>query len=195
MLATYGALLDSAADATPEDSANWDHVAQVFLHEHLLSWVPLFLHKVCDTTHAFYCAWAHQLARVLGATDLASPVADHLPAALRDAPELSDPRQDGGEAFLDGLLAPARSGLVFTRDDLTGLARDAELGRRIGERKYVLKGLLAQDGPAVLARLADLATQAAAFPLTAMPEVTRQWWRQRAEKSRRLLVELSAEAG
>jgi hypothetical protein len=194
MLATYGALLDSAEDAAEEDSANWQHVAQVFLHEHLLSWLPLFLHKVCDTTHDFYCAWAHELAGVLGAAELGEALGGTLPAALRDAAELPDPRRDGGEAFLDGLLAPARSGLIFTREDLASLARDAELGRRIGERKYVLKNLLAQDGAAVLDGLASLAEEAARQPLAAMPEVTARWWRARAETTRRLLTELAADA-
>jgi hypothetical protein len=193
MLATYGALLDSAAEAG-EDAANWRHVAQVFLHEHVLSWLPLFLDKVCDTRHAFYCAWGRQLSRVLASAELATPVAERLPAALRDAPRLADPRPDGGEAFLDGLLAPARSGLILTREDLAGLARDAELGRRIGERKYVLKALLAQDGTAVLERLAGLADQSARGPLVAMPEVTALWWRERAQATRGLLSELAADA-
>jgi TorA maturation chaperone TorD len=193
MLATYGALLDSAADAG-DDAANWHHVARVFLHEHLLSWLPLYLRKVCDTTHGFYCAWAQQLRRVLGAAELGPPTSLALPAALREAPPLPDPRKESGEAFLDGLLAPVRAGFILIREDLAGLARDAELGRRIGERKFVLKNLLAQDGKTVLTRLADQAAWAAKAAPAAMPGVTARWWRQRAETTRALLTELAEEA-
>ncbi len=191
LLAAYGALLDRESEAeAEEDRANWRHVREVFLHEHLLSWLPVFLGKLERHPHPFYSRWARLLQALLSEEGVADRLAGELPAALRELEPLPDPRRHGGDAFLAALLAPGRSGFVVTRDDLTELAAAAGLGRRVAERRYVLQNLLGQDGHRVLEGLAQLAR---AEPLAAMPEVTRRWWQQRAGASRRLLLSLAAD--
>ncbi|MDR0359085.1 MAG: hypothetical protein LBJ87_06445, partial [bacterium] len=71
-----------------------------------------------------------------------------------DAPGLPDPREGGGEAFLAGLLASVRSGLLLARADLSRCAAELGVGMRVAERSYVLKALLAQDPAGTLAWLA-----------------------------------------
>lgn len=193
LLAAYGALIDQAESAPDDEAENWLHVSRVFLHEHVLSWLPLFLAKLSLAGREFYSRWAAHLRNLISIPDLGS-VAEQLPAALREAESLPDPREAGGKAFLHGLLAPARAGFILTRDDLAEIARNCGLGRRIGERRYVLENLLAQDGGRVLRALSELAGQAADQDLRGMPASTAAWWRQRATASGSLLRELAAEA-
>jgi hypothetical protein len=77
-----------------------------------------------------------------------------LPVHLADAPDLPDPDAEGTAAFVAGLLAPVRSGLVLARADLARLARERDLALRMGERAYMLRALLDQDPRAVLGGLA-----------------------------------------
>lgn len=193
LLAAYGALLDQAEAAPEEDAENWLHVSRVFLHEHVLSWLPLFLQKLGASGGEFYARWAGHLQTLLTVPELGA-VGSHLPAALREVEALPDPRAEGGKALLHGLLAPARTGFILTRDDLAAIAGACNLGRRIGERRYVLENLLGQDGQPVLAALADFADAASRQDLTGMPEVSAEWWRDRARSSRDLLRELAADA-
>ncbi len=77
-----------------------------------------------------------------------------LPVHLRAAPALPDPRREGAAAFLSGLLAPVRSGMILARADLARMAGTLDLGLRAGERRYALEHLLAQDAPRTLEALA-----------------------------------------
>lgn len=207
LLATYGALLDQAEIAADKDADNeadneadhWRHVCQVFLHEHLLSWLPLFLTRLeagLESIGAgFYGAWARRLRRLLAAEPLDDRLAGTLAAALREADALPDPRSEGGDAFLNGLVAPARTGFILMRDDLAAMAEELGLGRRIGERRYVLRSLLSQDAAAVLRALAQLARDAgSAVEENGMPQSTCDWWRGRALASAELLEALAADA-
>ena len=65
-----------------------------------------------------------------------------------------DPRDGGSDAFLQGLLAPVRSGMVLVRSDLTRAARALGLGLRMGERRFALTSLLSQDSEGTLGWLA-----------------------------------------
>ncbi len=195
LLAAYGALLDQAETAAGDEADHWRHVCQVFLHEHLLSWLPIFLTRLERGGGGFYCAWAQQLRRVLAAEPLDDRLAATLVAALREAEPLHHPRADGGEAFLGTLLVPVRTGFILTRDDLAGMAEELGLGRRIGERRYVLRSLLSQDAPAVLRALARLAQDAgSAVEESGIPVSTYDWWRGCAAASAKLLASLATEA-
>ena len=85
-----------------------------------------------------------------------------LPVHLLMAPPLPDPRVDGGAGFAALLLAPVRSGMIVTRRDLGELGRSLGLGLRVGERRFILEHLLAQDAPGVLGGLSGLAAIAEA---------------------------------
>jgi hypothetical protein len=73
-----------------------------------------------------------------------------LPLQLRTASGLIDPREDeAGERFRQSILTPARFGGILTRADLTSAARRLGVGLRMGERKFILKALFAQDAPGI----------------------------------------------
>lgn len=54
---------------------------------------------------------------------------------------------------MQGLLAPVRGGMIVTRADLARAARQMDLGLRMGERRFILKSLVAQDAARMLAWL------------------------------------------
>ena len=118
-----------------------------------------------------------------------------LPVHLREAASLPDPRESGAAAFVPGLLAPVRSGVILTRSDLARIAQDLDLGLRAGERRYALEHLLAQDAAPVLRALAETAEA------QALQHDRREGWlgatarfhAGRARDTARLLRELAAE--
>lgn len=176
----------------PDGARSVAPAARTLLHEHLLSWLPLYLSRVELLACAPYREWAALLHRVL-LTDArrlgnAEPLALH----LRAAPKLLDPRVDGHDAFLDGLLSPVRSGFVLTGADLRRAAGELRLGRRIGERRFVLNALLAQHPVAVLRWLAEHTetTVGAWRPWATVLPKTARWWSARALATRRLLLDL-----
>lgn len=149
LLALYASLCEeergeSASDALLEQSR------AALLDEHIAPWLPHYLARVQELSPGFYSRWAELLARILEAeADRAEP-AERLPLHLREAPGVPDPRQDGGEAFLVGLLAMVRTGVMLTRADLAAMAMTLDLGLRAGERRYALASLLSQDPVGVL---------------------------------------------
>jgi TorA maturation chaperone TorD len=172
------------------------------LWEHLLSWLPPYLDRLETIAPAVYRAWGALVRETLAAeaADAAagpwgrprSGWSGTLPLHLRAAPPLPDPRRDGAQTFIDGLLAPVRCGLILTRADLARAARDLGLGLRIGERRFVLAALLSQAPDAVLAWLAGEAEACAAAhaghrPLTG---AVAEFWTARAASTAALLTAL-----
>lgn len=151
-------LLDAYAQLLDLDEAGVGpragHARTVLLHEHLGSWVPRLTHRVDELGGEPYRRWAHLLDQLLAAETATLGAPPTLPAHLREAPDLHELADAGREAFIDGLLAPVRSGLVLARADLTRAARELDLGLRIGERAYTLTALLEQDAHATLRWLA-----------------------------------------
>ncbi len=149
LLALYASLceeerLEGAQDALLEQSR------AALLDEHIAPWLPHYLARVQELASGFYSRWAELLSRIFAAeADRAGP-ALCLPLHLREAPGLPDPRRDGGDAFLVGLLATVRTGVMLTRSDLASIATTLDLGLRAGERRYALASLLSQDPVGVL---------------------------------------------
>ncbi|MFV2006196.1 MAG: molecular chaperone TorD family protein [Longimicrobiales bacterium] len=151
LLALYVSLAER--EAAEEDEASRALVASArgaLLHEHIASWVFPFLSKVRELGNIFYGSWSTMLEEAILAEMRSGSRPRNLPLHLREAPGLPDPRSGGGEAFLHGLLAPARSGMIVTRSDLAGATRRLGLGLRMGERVYILKALFSQDAGKVL---------------------------------------------
>lgn len=154
------------------------HARRTLLWEHLLSWVPAFTTAVTTAGSPPHAAWGRLLRTLLlqEAVDLfggsGGPGQWPVPASLREVPALPGP-EDGVEAFLTAVLAPACSGVVLTRRDLATCAADLGLGLRMGGRRFVLLRLLDSDAGAVLAWLSRHAA----------------WW---ADEHRRLPRELGA---
>ncbi len=127
------------------------------LHEHLLSWSGPYLAKLGELAPPYYAAWGALLDEALAAeaAELGPPAG--LAPALREAPALEAPAAIGGKAFLEQLLAPARTGVIIVRDDLVAAARELALGVRVAERRYVLEALVQQDAAATLTWLSGYA--------------------------------------
>ncbi len=151
MLALYARLVE-LEDGENESThrASWRRARKAYLWEHLLSWLPVYLSKLAELAPPFYRKWGEILLESLLAEALVLGEQDSLSLHLRAASGLIDPRQseDAGE-FCQSILTPARSGMILTRADLTKAGRKLGMGLRMGERKFILKALLAQDASAI----------------------------------------------
>jgi TorA maturation chaperone TorD len=155
LLGLAAALADAQRDETdPARTVLWREARRALVAEHLLPWTGPYLHKLAEIAPPIYASWGDLLRNALAAeaATLSPPAA--LPLHLREAPALAPPDEVGGAAFLDGLLAPVRSGMILVRGDLARAARDLGCGMRIGERRFVLRALLGQDPAGTLAWLA-----------------------------------------
>lgn len=169
-------------------------VQRALLWEHLVPWLPPWLEKAKEIAPPFYGEWAELLEVVLVAEAERLPAEGIVPLQLRETARLADPRAQGSDAFVTALLASARSGMVLVRADLARAARELGLGLRLGERRFVLRALLAQDPNESLSWLAREAKKwgdrhrrmpAAFAPVTEI-------WAARAERTAALLEELAA---
>lgn len=179
------------AEADAARRALLAHARVALAWEHLATWTGPYLASFRGCGNAFYEAWAGLLGEALARLESELVLPDHLPAALKVAPALSDPRRDGGGAFIAGLLAPVRSGMILLRDDVVRLADDAGLACRAGERRYAIKSFLAQDPGPTLAWLADHADRWRARVAAGGPTLIANWWSERAGVTARLLSELA----
>jgi len=196
LLALYAALAEEEGDV-PDRARRllWGQSRKALLWEHLASWLFAYLDKLSEIAPLFYRSWGGLLAGALAAEIGALGPADTLPLHLRRAPPLPDPRAAGADAFLQGLLAPVRSGIVLTRADMARAARDTGLGMRVGERRFILQSLFAQDAGATLAWLESEARGWIPAHLARRPtagDVSR-FWAERAEATAGLLAELRRE--
>lgn len=194
MLAFQAELGERQGSAGGEGGAALARARRAFFGEHLASWLPAFLAKLGELAPPYYARWGELLGEALAAEREACGPPDLLPRHLVQVPAAADPRADGSEAFLTSLLSPARSGMILVRDDLLRAARELGLGARVGERRFVLKALLAQEAAATLGWLADEALgwearHAAGLPLWGAAAA---FWQERAARSARLCAELAA---
>lgn len=201
LLALYASLAEEGAGrADPAEWALAERARGALLHEHVTSWAFVYLADVRRLGGPFYAAWAELLEEALIEALDGANVPEGLPVHLREAPPLPDPRAEGGEAFLSGLLAPVRCGMILTRTHLAEAARGLGLGLRIGERMYVLKALLSQDPAAVLEWLVRLARDVAARHEAGgarrtvdSARVTSAFWAERAMSTALLCQDLLAD--
>ncbi|HEV7377014.1 MAG TPA: molecular chaperone TorD family protein [Pyrinomonadaceae bacterium] len=160
MLALYARLVElETGESDAGRREGWRRARKAFLWEHLLSWLPaVYLTKFFSLATPFYNRWGVLLMSAL--LEEASLVGrqERLSLHLREATGLIDPRSEGGEDFLQSILTPVRSGMVLTRADLTRAARKLGLSVRMGERKFILKSLFAQDAHGVFDWLIEEAT-------------------------------------
>ncbi len=162
--------------------------------EHLSSWTGLYLASFAGCGSRFHEAWAGLLGAALARIEAGLEFPARLPAALREAPPLADPRAEGGAVFLASVLAPARLGAIVLRDDLARFAAGAGLACRVGERRYVLESFLAQDPGATLRWLAEHVAGWGARMGGRGPDPIARWWSRRAARSAGLLGELAGAA-
>ena len=197
LLACYASLVDAAADEDASEAASQGAAQQArsaFLHEHLLSWIPPYLRALdrLSSNSPFYNAWGRLLDTALIEQHAHVEIFEQPALHLRRAPDLADPRDDGMDGFIAGLLSPAVSGVVIVRDDLARCARALELGLRKGERRFVLRALLTQDSPGVLEWLAIEAHRQGESHRES--DACGRHWRARAAATGRLLEALATRA-
>ncbi len=197
LLALYATLAEwEEVESDPAGRLLRRQTRKAFLWEHLTCWLFPYLDTMEEMASPVYRAWAQLLRRALLAEidDLGPP--DALPLHLRHAPGLPHPGEHGRDAFLGGLLAPVRSGLILTRADLARGASDLGLGIRLGERKFALQGLLAQDPQAILGWLAAHAHGWAGRHRGVIGDTgdVGRFWTQRAESTATMLRDLRAQA-
>jgi len=193
LLGLYAALADREADDGDGPRRLSSRQARAaLLHEHLVSWLPPYLDRLEALAPPAYRAWGalflsalRQETEVLGAPRTLS-------AHLRAAPPLPDPRREGSQAFVAGLLAPVRCGIILTRADLARAARDLNLGLRAGERRFAIAALLSQAPEAVLGWLAAEAARRAPQHNTyaGVMGPMAHFWAARAEHAARMLHDL-----
>jgi TorA maturation chaperone TorD len=194
MLALYARLVEletGESDAGRRES--WRSARKAFLWEHLLSWLPIvYLTKFFSLATPFYSRWGALLMRALLEEACLVGRQERLSLHLREAPGLVDPRSDNVDDFLQSILTPVRSGMILTRADLTRAARKLGLSVRMGERKFILKSLFAQDARGVFNWLIEEATiwgQRQHNHPGVLEEITGTW-EQRTRATAALLKEL-----
>lgn len=198
MLALYAQLRELEAGAADDARReSWQRAQRAYLWEHLLSWLPAYLSKLKEIASPFYRRWGELLLDALLEEARAAEPQAQLSLHLRNsAAGLVDPREGATGEFLQTLLSPARSGMILVRSDLSRAARELELGLRVGERKYVLESLFAQDARGVLGWLAREATSWGERHRKQQETlgIVARGWEAKATNSARLLVELKAAA-
>lgn len=148
MLALYAQLAERERE--DEHSAEWRTARRAFLWEHLLSWLPAYLQKLEEIATPFYRSWGRLLREALFEEIESVGKQRELPLHLRQNLRPADPREHGTEEFLRSLIAPARSGMIITRSDLTRAAHGLGLGVRLGERRFILDSLFNQNPQGVV---------------------------------------------
>ena len=175
LLGLYATLAEREnAEIRPDRAGTWREARRALLWEHLLTWVPAYVHAMTALSAGFHSAWARLLRAALlaEARVLVSPQCP--PLHLRDVPELPG----AGPDLVRALLAPARSGLLITRNDLMSAAAAAGLGARAGGREFALRTLLDSGQPAVSGWLAGHAAWWAKqhrADVASLPRIAEHW--------------------
>jgi hypothetical protein len=199
LLALYANLCDRDADESNQARRLLVREARrALLWEHLLPWILPYLAKLEEVASPFYRGWTAMLrGAVLAEAQTLGPC-DAVPLHLRDDPGLADPAVEGAEAFIRGILAPARSGMIIVGADLARAAHALGTGLRIGERRFVLEALLSQEPEGTLSWLAAESRAWVARHETwgagLRGGVIAAVWKKRAEDAAALLERLSQSA-
>ncbi len=189
LLGLYAALCErESAEIRPDRVRAWHEARRALLWEHLLTWVPAYTNAMIALSAGFHSAWARLLrAALLAEAQMLAPPPSP-PLHLRDVPELPG----SGPDLVRALLAPSRSGLFITRNDLMSAAAATGLGARVGGREFTLRTLLGSDGPAVsgwLARHAAWWAERHRADIPSLPRIAEHWL-DRAQASVRVLQQL-----
>lgn len=196
LLGLYAAIAEAERDqAGPARRTLYREARAALLWEHLASWLPVYLDALEALPGDAYSAWALLLRQALAdeAARLDQPAA--LPAQLRAAPPLTLDAGAGLDELVGALLVPVLTGFVLAPADLARAARELGLGLRLGERRTVLRTLLAQDPAGTCRWLATEARRTAARPMPPWlaSEIAR-FWTERAAAAAVLLSGLAVAA-
>lgn len=130
------------------------HGARALLHEHLVSWLPLYLGRLRAAAPEPYAAWAELLDEVLRAEVGRWPEPGTLPSHLRAAPGLDDPRVEDADEPLGGLDPGSDGGAA---DPAGAPAGRRERRRAAGPGRTLLEQLLVPVRTGMVLSIHDLA--------------------------------------
>jgi TorA maturation chaperone TorD len=197
LLGLYASIVEREAEERDEARRLlWRQARAALLHEHLASWLPPYLDRVENLAPPTYAGWARLLLVALREETGGVGPSQLVPSHLRAVPPLPDPRREGSSAFVSGLLAPVRCGIILTRADFARAARDLGLGLRIGERKFALAALFSQASDEMLAWLAAEADTRSSCHLAheQVMGAAAAVWAERATRAAHLLRDLRTSA-
>ncbi len=158
-----------------------EHARMALLWEHLASWLPRYLVRAGEVAPQPYEPWIALLAEALQ-HEMHGMTLPALPLHLRESPPLTS--HGDLDAVIEQLLTPVVSGIILTRADLDRAAAELALGVRRGERRFVLRALLAQAPAQVLEWLAQEAMRQRE---TNDDHTISHYWASRAEETSRTL--------
>lgn len=193
LLALLAAVLNAEAAASgegPDRKARSEAIRRsraVLMNSHLLSWFPAYLLRASELAPPSIAPWAEvawqlsiDLEEDLGHISLG-------PVAAAGRAELPD--KDNFDV-VEWVLAPAKSGMVISLSDLSQIAQAANIGKRVGGRRFVLSNLLALDRSNVSSLLAQEAErQSRTFGRHSESFPILESWSQRAQTTSRALEE------
>jgi len=198
LLLLYAELGEAETGATSDKvRAQMRRARTALFHEHLWSWAPGYLSAVCGLNVPPTTQWAQVAGQALRVELADVGPATLLPLALRAAPPGLEPAGSFDET-LDALVAPVRSGMILTYQDLVTAAAAAGVGVRRGERRYALKAMLEQDATATLGWLAAHAGRWSASHAAQAHGGAHDpcsWWSARAASTSGTLADLARQAG
>ena len=159
-------LLGLYAELVQEEAGGGAHARmarqarRALIAEHLSPWLFPYLDAVAAASDSpVHRAWAATLGDVIAAemrrlsVEGGGSELDGTGASIHL--RLTRPVEAANQEFLRSVLAPIRSGAILTKRDFRRFARESGLGLRAGERRYMLRNLLAQERTAVLNWLRD----------------------------------------
>ena len=140
-----GAEADARHDARADEATRMQRLQRRFFDEHLLWWLPAFVHAVQQHNHPFFVLLSDltlDLALDHRAALGPSPEAARAPSPLPAPPALLADPKTGLKDIAAYLATPAWSGLYLSRAAIVRLGRAAHLPRGFGARVQMLATLL-----------------------------------------------------
>ncbi len=136
-----GAEADAWEDGLEETAVRIQTIQRTFLQQHLLRWLFPLIHAIQQQNNPFYSALADLTA---------SLVADHAEALDSTGtspspippPHILENEKTGLKDIAAYLMTPAYCGVFFTRDDISGLAKQLQLPRGFGDRTQMMSNLM-----------------------------------------------------
>ena len=152
---------DAAQAPAAGAAARAAHGARALLHEHLLSWLPLYLGRLRVAAPEPYAAWATLLDDVLRAEAVRRHEPATLPSHLREAPGLDDPRVEDADAPLGDLggapADPSEPSDTSDTSDPAAAGGRRERRRAAGPGRTLLEQLLVPVRTGMVLSIHDLA--------------------------------------
>lgn len=136
-----GAEADAWEDRWAETAVLIQQRQQTFLQQHLLTWLAPFVPAVRAQQHPFFTALADlTLAFVADHAAIFGALTSDL--TLPEMPDLLDNDKTGLKEIAAFLLTPSYSGVFFSRDQISGIARQQQLPHGFGNRTQMMTNLM-----------------------------------------------------